>query len=102
MKCVTIIFSTRRKKGAVIRAKIDNDNDMYASIDKASHMISNSLKKHNEMHNEEQRKSRRKKILLVNEAEEELDELVFDEESMPDLRGVPIFSYHGISTFTHK
>ena len=77
-----------RKKGAVIRASIDNDNDMYASIDKASHKISSSLKKHNEMHHGDLKKQRRfQKVLIMNDEEEELEEVVFDEESMPALGG---------------
>ena len=52
------------KGGATVRATVDNDNDMYAAIDKVSHILSNNLKKHSETHNSLNAKRKHQKVLL--------------------------------------
>lgn len=72
------------KGGAVIRSVVDDDNDMYAAIDRVSHIISNNLKKHSETHRSLKSKRIHQKVLVMNEYNEE-ENIIFDGESMPEL-----------------
>lgn len=74
------------KGGATVRATVDNDNDMYAAIDKVSHILSNNLKKHSETHNSLNAKRKHQKVLKVAvDSSEDSDEILFDVEQMPEL-----------------
>ena len=74
------------KGGATVRATVDNDNDMYAAIDKVSHILSNNLKKHSETHNSLNAKRKHQKVLKVAvDSSEDSEEILFDVEQMPEL-----------------
>ena len=81
--------TAQMKGGAVVRAVVDNDNDMYAAIDKVSHILSNNLKKHSETHSSLNAKRRSQKVLKIaidsDDSIEEPEEILFDVANMPEL-----------------
>ena len=80
--------TAQMKGGSAVRAVVDDDNDMYAAIDKVSHILSNNLKKHSKTHNTLNAKRRHQKVLKVTidpeESMEEPEEILFDVEHMPE------------------
>ena len=80
--------TAQMRGGATVRAVVDDDNDMYAAIDKVSHILSNNLKKHSETHSTLNAKRRQQKVLKVaideNDSMEEPEEILFDVEHMPE------------------